>query len=95
MWGAGVEVAAAYPGTPSAEILENVSRYPEIYPERSANEKVALDVAIGAAYTGKRAAATMKSRRSSVLSTRARCRRHTAQTLLRRGCLSERKVIAC
>ncbi|MBI3362282.1 MAG: indolepyruvate ferredoxin oxidoreductase subunit alpha, partial [Chloroflexi bacterium] len=60
IWEAGVEVAAAYPGTPSTEILENVARYPEIYSEWSANEKVALDVAIGAAYAGKRAVAAMK-----------------------------------
>ncbi len=59
-WEAGVEVAAAYPGTPSTEILENVSQYPEIYAEWSANEKVALDVAIGAAYAGRRAMAAMK-----------------------------------
>jgi indolepyruvate ferredoxin oxidoreductase alpha subunit len=59
-WEAGVEVAAAYPGTPSTEILENMARYPEIYSEWSSNEKVALDVAIGAAYAGKRAMATMK-----------------------------------
>ena len=59
-WEAGVEIAAAYPGTPSTEILENVARYDEIYSEWSANEKVALDVAIGAAYAGRRAMATMK-----------------------------------
>jgi indolepyruvate ferredoxin oxidoreductase alpha subunit len=59
-WEAGVEVAAAYPGTPSTEIVENLSRYKEIYSEWSSNEKVALDVAIGAAYAGKRAMAAMK-----------------------------------
>jgi indolepyruvate ferredoxin oxidoreductase alpha subunit len=59
-WEAGVEVAAAYPGTPSTEILENIANYPEIYSEWSANEKVALDLAIGAAYAGKRAMAAMK-----------------------------------
>jgi indolepyruvate ferredoxin oxidoreductase alpha subunit len=59
-WEAGVEVAAASPGTPSTEILENVSQYPEIYSEWSANEKVALDLAIGAAYAGRRAMAAMK-----------------------------------
>jgi len=58
-WEAGVEVAAAYPGTPSTEILENVANYPEIYSEWSANEKVALDITIGVAYAGKRAMATM------------------------------------
>ena len=59
-WEAGVEVAAAYPGTPSTEILQNIALYDDIYAEWSANEKVALDVAIGAAYAGKRALAAMK-----------------------------------
>lgn len=56
----GVKVAAAYPGTPSTEILENIAEYPGIWAEWSPNEKVALDVAIGAAYAGKRALASMK-----------------------------------
>lgn len=56
----GVKVAAAYPGTPSSEILENIANYPGIWAEWSPNEKVALDVAIGAAYAGKRALASMK-----------------------------------
>lgn len=59
-WEAGVAVASAYPGTPSTEILENFGRYPNVYAEWAANEKVALDAAIGAAYAGKRALATMK-----------------------------------
>ncbi len=59
-WEAGVAVASAYPGTPSTEILENFARYPNVYAEWAPNEKVALDVAIGAAYAGKRALATMK-----------------------------------
>ena len=59
-WEAGVEVATAYPGTPSTEVLENIAHYPDIYAEWSANEKVALDVAIGAAYAGRRAMAAMK-----------------------------------
>jgi indolepyruvate ferredoxin oxidoreductase alpha subunit len=57
---AGVRVAAAYPGTPSTEILENLARYDTVYSEWSPNEKVALDVAIGAAYAGSRAMAVMK-----------------------------------
>ena len=57
---AGVAVAAAYPGTPSTEILENVAKYKEIYSEWSPNEKAALEVAIGASFTGKRAMAAMK-----------------------------------
>ncbi|HLC03544.1 MAG TPA: indolepyruvate ferredoxin oxidoreductase subunit alpha [Anaerolineales bacterium] len=59
-WEAGVEIAVAYPGTPSTEILENVRQYNEIYAEWSTNEKVALDTAIGAAYAGRRAMAAMK-----------------------------------
>lgn len=56
----GVKIGAAYPGTPSTEIMENFSKYPGIYAEWSPNEKVALDVAIGAAYAGTRAMASMK-----------------------------------
>ena len=56
----GVRVAAAYPGTPSTEILENLARYDGVYSEWSPNEKVALDVAIGASYAGSRAMAVMK-----------------------------------
>ena len=59
-WEAGAHVAAAYPGTPSTEILEELSRFPHIYCEWSTNEKVALDVAVGAAYAGRRALAAMK-----------------------------------
>jgi len=59
-WEAGVRVAAAYPGTPSTEILEELARYPNVYAEWSPNEKVAVDVAAGAAYAGRRALAAMK-----------------------------------
>ncbi len=57
---AGVKVGAGYPGTPSTEILESLASYPGVYCEWSSNEKVALDVAIGAAYAGRRALAVMK-----------------------------------
>jgi len=57
---AGCLVAAAYPGTPSTEILENVSTYKEIYSEWSTNEKVALEVAAGASIAGARSLAAMK-----------------------------------
>ncbi|MCU0502924.1 MAG: indolepyruvate ferredoxin oxidoreductase subunit alpha, partial [Anaerolineae bacterium] len=53
-------VASAYPGTPSTEILEEFARFPDVYAEWATNEKVALDVAIGAAYAGKRAFTSMK-----------------------------------
>jgi len=56
----GCLVACAYPGTPSTEILENISKYPEIYCEWSTNEKVALDVAMGASFAGARALVAMK-----------------------------------
>ena len=46
---ARIEIACGYPGTPSSEILENVSKYKEIYSEWSVNEKVAMDAAAGAA----------------------------------------------
>jgi len=59
-WEAGVTFASAYPGTPSTEILEEFSRFPNVYAEWAPNEKVALDAAIGAAYAGRRALATMK-----------------------------------
>src|SRR5512135_3802433 len=59
-WEAGVAVASAYPGTPSTEILENLARFPGVYAEWAPNEKVAVDVAIGAAYAGRRALAAMK-----------------------------------
>ncbi len=57
---AGVQVASAYPGTPSTEILENLSRFKDIYAEWSTNEKVAMEVGMGAAYTGARAMVSMK-----------------------------------
>lgn len=59
-WESGVMVAAAYPGTPSTEIMETLGPMPNVYAEWSPNEKVAMDVAIGAAYAGSRAMAVMK-----------------------------------
>lgn len=57
---AGVNVASGYPGTPSTEIMENLSRYEGVYTEWAPNEKVGLEVAIGACFAGARALATMK-----------------------------------
>ncbi len=59
-WEAGVTVASAYPGTPSTEITENLAKYDEIYAEWAPNEKVALEVAVGASLGGARAMAAMK-----------------------------------
>jgi indolepyruvate ferredoxin oxidoreductase alpha subunit len=57
---AGCLVASAYPGTPSTEILENVINYKEINASWAPNEKVALEVAIGASFGGARALSCMK-----------------------------------
>ena len=57
---AGVRFAAAYPGTPSTEIIEEFAKYKGVYAEWSPNEKVALEVAIGAALAGEKALAVMK-----------------------------------
>ena len=57
---AGVKVSSAYPGTPSTEISENVVKYDGIYAEWSPNEKVAMEVAIGASMSGVRALCSMK-----------------------------------
>jgi TPP-dependent indolepyruvate ferredoxin oxidoreductase alpha subunit len=60
---AAIKVAAAYPGTPSTEILEAISQVSKqlgIYSEWSINEIVAVEVAVGASMTGLRALACMK-----------------------------------
>ena len=59
---AGVNLVAGYPGTPSSEIVETISRYPHegVHLEWSVNEKAAMEVAAGAAYSGARALVTMK-----------------------------------
>ena len=57
---AGVRLASAYPGTPSTEILENISKYKEVYSEWAPNEKVALEAAIGGSIAGARTIASMK-----------------------------------
>lgn len=59
---AGVRLVAGYPGTPSSEIIETVSKAPHegVHLEWSVNEKAALEVAAAAAYSGARALVTMK-----------------------------------
>ncbi|MCX7804045.1 MAG: indolepyruvate ferredoxin oxidoreductase subunit alpha, partial [Planctomycetota bacterium] len=59
-WEAGVKVATSYPGTPATEILEALAGYPEVDCEWSVNEKVALEVAVGASMAGVRAISSMK-----------------------------------
>lgn len=56
----GCKVVSSYPGTPSTEITEAVAKYNEIYAEWAPNEKVALEVAIGASIAGARAFSGMK-----------------------------------
>ena len=46
-WEAGVVVGCAYPGTPSSEIMAELSKYKEIYTEWSPNEKVAVKIGAG------------------------------------------------
>lgn len=62
---AGCQVAAAYPGTPSTEILQSVINRSEqaenpLHIEWSVNEKIAFEVALAASYTGKRSVSVMK-----------------------------------
>jgi indolepyruvate ferredoxin oxidoreductase alpha subunit len=60
VWESGTRVAAGYPGTPATEMLEQLSTYPDLYTEWSVNEKVSLEVAIGASMMGSRAFSAMK-----------------------------------
>lgn len=59
---AGVNVVCGYPGTPSTEVLETVAKHNDgsIYVEWSVNEKTAMEVGAGAAYSGARTMVTMK-----------------------------------
>ena len=57
---AGIKVATAYPGTPSTEILENITHYSQIYCQWSVNEKVAMEVASGSSIAGARTLVAMK-----------------------------------
>lgn len=57
---AGVKVVSSYPGTPSTEITEFISKYSDIYSEWAPNEKVACEVAVGASIAGVRSMCCMK-----------------------------------
>lgn len=59
---AGVNLVSGYPGTPSSEIVETISKYPHdgVHLEWSVNEKAAMEVAASAAYGGARTLVTMK-----------------------------------
>jgi len=68
---AGVKVATAYPGTPSTDIIENLSKVAKaqgLYVEWSVNEKVALEVAAAGSYSGMRALCAMKQNGLNVAS---------------------------
>ncbi|MDE6763122.1 MAG: indolepyruvate ferredoxin oxidoreductase subunit alpha [Oscillospiraceae bacterium] len=60
LYEAGVTVASSYPGTPSTEITEYAAEYDEIYAEWAPNEKVAMEVALGASIAGSRSFCGMK-----------------------------------
>lgn len=62
----GVRVVAGYPGTPATEILEGFVEYPSIHAEWACNEKVALEVALGASLANVRAMAVMKHNGTNV-----------------------------
>lgn len=56
----GCKIASSYPGTPSTEITEYAAKYEEIYAEWAPNEKVAMEVALGASIAGARSFCAMK-----------------------------------
>ncbi|WP_445475656.1 indolepyruvate ferredoxin oxidoreductase subunit alpha [Methanococcoides methylutens] len=60
---AGIQIASGYPGTPSTEVMETIASHANkygIYAEWATNEKVALETAVGAAYSGANTMVTMK-----------------------------------
>ena len=57
---AGGRVVSSYPGTPSTEITEFLAKYDDVYSEWAPNEKVAMEVAIGASIGGRRSFCAMK-----------------------------------
>lgn len=60
LYEAGCEVVSSYPGTPSTEVTEEAAKYEEIYAEWAPNEKVAMEVALGASIAGARSFCGMK-----------------------------------
>ncbi|MBQ6540692.1 MAG: indolepyruvate ferredoxin oxidoreductase subunit alpha [Oscillospiraceae bacterium] len=60
LYEAGCGVVSSYPGTPSTEVTECLSKYDEVYSEWAPNEKVAMEVAFGASFAGKRSFCGMK-----------------------------------
>jgi len=60
LYDGGLKVVSSYPGTPSTEITEFLSKYDDIHSEWAPNEKVAAEVAFGASLAGARSACAMK-----------------------------------
>ncbi|MDR2502726.1 MAG: indolepyruvate ferredoxin oxidoreductase subunit alpha [Oscillospiraceae bacterium] len=60
LYEAGLSIASSYPGTPSTEITEVIATYDEVYSEWAPNEKVAMEVALGASIAGRRSFCGMK-----------------------------------
>ena len=60
LYDGGLQVVSSYPGTPSTEITEFLSKYEDIHSEWAPNEKVAFEVAIGASFGGARSFCAMK-----------------------------------
>ena len=60
LYESGCRVVSSYPGTPSTEITEEVAKYDEVYAEWAPNEKVAMEVALGASIAGARSFCGMK-----------------------------------
>jgi indolepyruvate ferredoxin oxidoreductase alpha subunit len=63
---AGVKVVTGYPGTPASEVLDYASNYPDVHAEWCINEKVALEIAMGASLSHTRAMAVMKHNGTNV-----------------------------
>ena len=59
-WEAGASIGVAYPGTPSTETMETFAKFDNVYAEWCTNEKVAVEVGLGASAAGCRVLATMK-----------------------------------
>ena len=66
---AGVNLVSGYPGTPSSEIVETISKYPHdgVHLEWSVNEKAAMEVAASAAYGGARTMVTMAGLQTTLM----------------------------
>ncbi|MBQ7071693.1 MAG: indolepyruvate ferredoxin oxidoreductase subunit alpha, partial [Ruminococcus sp.] len=60
LYEAGCKIVSSYPGTPSTEITEEIAKYDEVYAEWAPNEKVAMEVALGASIGGARSFCAMK-----------------------------------